>query len=250
MTGVKPKSAAALTAMRESGRLAAIVLAEVAAAVAPGVATSDLDDLAVRRIHELGAESAFLNYHGFPKSICVSLNEEVIHGIPSARRIVAGDVVSIDVGVRYRGFCGDTATTVMVGVIDPGTVGLVETTRLALEAGIRAVRPGGRLSDVSHAVASAARAGGCAVVREFVGHGIGRDLHEEPQVPNFGQAGKGLTLQPGMTFCIEPMLNRGAAAVTVLSDQWTVVTRDGLPSAHFEHMIAVGDDGAEVLTRP
>jgi methionyl aminopeptidase len=242
------KNEVELAAMRESGRVAAAVLAQLVAAVAPGVTTGRLDELARAMILERGAESAFLGYRGFPGAICVSVNEEVIHGIPGRRAIAWGDVVSLDVGVRYQGFIGDTATTVMVGVTDVATVRLVDATRRALAAGIAVVRPGGHLSDVSHAVEQAAVAAGCSVVREFVGHGVGRELHEEPQVPNYGKPGRGPVLKEGMTFCIEPMVNLGRPEVDVLADKWTVVTRDGRPSAHFEHMIAVRADGVEILT--
>ena len=238
-----------LAAMRVSGRLAAEVLQALAAAVAPGITTGDLDALARRLIQERGATSAFLGYHGYPGTVCVSVNEEVIHGIPGARRIEAGDLVSLDVGVTFGGLVGDTATTVMVGVIDPELVRLVATTQRALEAGIAVARAGAHLSDVSSAVEQAVLAGGCSVVREFVGHGIGRAMHEDPQVPNYGRPGRGPVLKPGMTFCIEPMVNLGRAEVEVLADNWTVVTRDRRPSAHFEHMIAVREGGADVLTR-
>jgi len=237
-----------LAGMRISGRLAAEVLREVCDAVAPGVTTAELDAVAARAIRARGAESAFLNYRGYPGTICVSVNDEVIHGIPGNRVIALGDVVSVDVGVRYGGFCGDNAETVMVGVTDPGVIGLVETTRRALDRGIAAVAPGRRLSDVSHAVEREARAGGCGVVEEFVGHGIGTELHEDPQVPNFGRAGHGPVLQAGMVFCIEPMFTRGGRKVRVLPDGWTVVTGDGSPAAHCEHMVAVMPGGAEVLT--
>ena len=243
------KNEAELEAMRVSGRLAAEVLREVCSAVAPGITTAELDAVAVRAIRDRGAESAFLNYRGFPGSICVSVNDEVIHGIPGSRRIAPGDVVSLDVGVRYRGFHGDNAETVMVGVTDGEVIGLVETTRRALHQGIAAVAPGRRLSDVSHAVEQAARAGRCGVVEEFVGHGIGVALHEEPQVPNFGRPGRGPVLQAGMVFCIEPMLNRGSRKDRVLPDNWTVVTGDGQVAAHCEHMVAVVPGGVEVLTR-
>jgi methionyl aminopeptidase len=246
---IVPKTAGELDAMRASGRLAAGVLARLAAAVAPGVTTADLDALARELLRARGASSAFLGYRGFPGAICVSVNEEVIHGIPGPRRIAPGDLVSLDVGVRYEGFVGDTATTVMVGVADPDRVRLVAAAQRALEAGIAAVRAGARLSDVSHAVESAVRAGGCNVVRAFVGHGVGRELHEEPQVPNYGRPGRGPLLAPGVTFCIEPMVNLGDGGVDVLADGWTVVSRDGKPSAHFEHTVAVLPDGAEVLTR-
>ena len=237
-----------LAGMRASGRLAAEVLREVCAAVAPGVTTGELDTLAARAIRTRGAESAFLNYRGFPGTICVSVNDEVIHGIPGPRVIALGDVVSVDVGVRYNGFCGDNAETVMVGVTDPDVIALVETARQALARGVDAVAPGRRLSDVSHAVEREARAGRCGVVEEFVGHGIGVELHEEPQVPNFGRPGRGPVLQAGMVFCIEPMLTRGGRQVRVLPDGWTVLTCDGSPAAHCEHMVAVMPGGAEVLT--
>ena len=247
MIGVKTE--AELAAMRVSGRLAAEVLQRLTRAVAPGVTTGELDELARQIMRERGAASAFLGYRGFPGAICVSINEEVIHGIPGPRRIAAGDLVSIDVGVRYAEFVGDTAATVLAGVVDPDRIRLIATTQRALEDGIAAVRAGARLSDVSHAVEQAARAGGCTVVREFVGHGVGRELHEEPQVPNYGPPGRGPTLRAGMTFCIEPMINLGRAEVEVLADRWTVVTRDRRPSAHFEHAVAVRAEGAEILTR-
>lgn len=234
--------------MRESGRIAGSVRDRVAAAVRPGVTTLELSEYARELIAEAGAESAFLGYRGYPGVICVSVNDEVVHGIPGSRRIELGDIVSIDVGVRYGGFIGDTATTVMLGVTDPEIVRLVTTTRLALEAGIRAARAGNRVSDISHAVEETASQAGFTVVREFVGHGVGREMHEEPQVPNFGPPGRGPLLKPGMTIAIEPMVNQGRAAVKVGSDGWTVVTRDRKVSAHFEHTIAVRDGDAEILT--
>ncbi|MEI8242473.1 MAG: type I methionyl aminopeptidase [bacterium] len=248
------KTESELAAMRVSGRLAAGILQRLAAAVVPGMTTRELDELARELIRARGATSAFLGYRGaagaapFPGAICVSVNEEVIHGIPGPRRLAAGDLVAIDVGVKFDGFIGDTATTVMLGAVLPDAERLVATTRRALEAGVAAVRAGARLSDVSHAVEQTARAGGCCVVREFVGHGVGRELHEEPQVPNFGKPGHGPVLKPGMTFCIEPMVNLGRSEVELLADKWTVVTRDRLLSAHFEHTVAVCADGVEVMT--
>jgi methionyl aminopeptidase len=242
------KNEAEMAAMRVSGRLTGEVLRALAAAVAPGMTTADLDQLARRLIKERGATSAFLGYHGFPGAICVSINEEVIHGIPGKRVIAAGDVVSLDVGVVYGGFVGDSATTVLVGVTDPDCVRLLAVTQRALAAGIAAARPGGRLSDVSNAVERTVLEGGCSVVREFVGHGIGRDMHEDPQVPNYGRPGRGPVLRPGMTFCVEPMVNLGRRDIEVLEDQWTVVTRDRRPAAHFEHTIAITPDGVEILT--
>lgn len=242
------KSAAELEAMRTSCRMTAEVLARVSDAVQPGVTTGELDALTRRLIEGMKAKPSFLGYHGYPAAICVSINDEVIHGIPGRRVVQPGDVVSLDVGVYYKGFHGDCATTVMVGVTDPDVIRLVETTKRALEAAIAAARPGGRLGDVSHTVESIAKASGCSVVREFVGHGVGRHLHEEPQVPNYGAPGRGPVLEPGMTLAIEPMVNLGRPEVVVLDDDWTVVTRDGKPSAHFEHTVAVLEERVEVLT--
>jgi len=242
------KSEAELQAMRASCSVAASVREAVAAVVRPGVTTAELADYAAELMAREGAQSAFLGYRGFPGQICVSVNAAVVHGIPGAQRVELGDIVSLDIGVRLDGFIGDTATTVMVGVTDPDVVRLVDTTRRALHAGIDKARAGGRLSDISHAVESEAVSNGFAVVREFVGHGIGRSMHEDPQVPNFGKAGRGPRLRRGMTMAIEPMLNMGKADVEVMEDGWTVLTRDRKPSAHFEHTIAVTANGAEVLT--
>jgi methionyl aminopeptidase len=243
------KDATEMAAMRQSCRIAAELLAFLADSVKPGITTGELDASARAWLRKHGAESAFLGYHGFPGAICVSVNEEVIHGIPGKRVIKTGDVVSLDVGVRYRGFIGDTATTVMVEVSDCATIAMVDATRNALAAGIAMVKPGNRVSDVSHAVEQAVKGAGCSVVREYVGHGVGRELHEEPQIPNYGLPGRGPLLKQGMTFCIEPMVNLGRADVEVLSDRWTVVTRDSRPSAHFEHTVAVIDGGVEILTK-
>ena len=242
------KSAAELEQMRPSCRMTGEVLQRVAEAVRPGVTTKDLDDLTHSLIEKMGGKPSFLGDHGYPGSICISVNEEVIHGIPGPRVIMPGDIVSLDVGVYYNGFHGDSATTVMVGVTDPDTIRLVETTKRALAEGIAAAKPGGRLSDISHAVEGIAEAAGCTVVREFVGHGVGRHLHEDPQVPNYGAPGRGPVLVPGMTFAIEPMVNLGTPDVVVLDDGWTVVTRDGKPSAHFEHTVAVLEERLEILT--
>lgn len=243
------KSAAELDGMRVSCRMTAEVLGRVAAAVQPGVTTGELDEMAQKIIKEMRARPSFLGYRGYPAAMCISINDEVIHGIPGRRVIMPGDVVSLDVGVYYKGFHGDSATTVMVGVVDPDVIRLVEATRRALEAALAVVRPGARLSDVSNVVETTARASGCSVVRDFVGHGIGRELHEEPQVPNFGAAGRGPVLRPGMTLAIEPMVNLGRSEVSVLDDNWTVVTLDGQPSAHFEHTVAVLEDGMEILSK-
>ncbi len=245
---IKIKNERQMEGMRASGAMAAAVLGDVCAAVGPGMTTQDLDAVAVESIRSRGAKSAFLNYRGFPASICVSVNEEVIHGIPGPRRIELGDVVSIDVGVLYNGFYGDNAETVLVGVTDPSVIDLVETTRRALMKGVERVGPGVHLSDISYAIEQVARRGGCGVVQEFVGHGIGEELHEDPQVPNFGKKGRGPVLREGMVFCIEPMFNRGSRNIRTLQDNWTVVTEDGAVAAHCEHMVAVTADGVEILT--
>ncbi len=237
-----------LVGMRASCRLAACVRDALAARVAPGVTTVELAEYADELIQAAGGKSAFLGYRGFPGQICVSMNQEVVHGIPSVRRIELGDIVSLDVGVLLGPYYGDTATTVMVGVTDPAVLRLVRTTERALDAAIAQAVPGRRLSDVSHAVQSVVEAEGFSVVRDFVGHGIGKSLHEDPQIPNYGAAGRGPKLRAGMTLAIEPMVNMGRAAVKVLADGWTVVTRDGRPSAHAEHTVAVREGGAEVLT--
>jgi methionyl aminopeptidase len=243
------KSAADLEGMRESGRVAAMVRDAVGKSIAPGVTTGDLADLAGDLIRKAGGESAFFGYRGFPGQICVSVNDEVVHGIPGSRRVQLGDIVSIDVGVKYGGYVGDTATTVMVGVSDLEVVNLVRTAERALYAGIAAAHAGQRLSDISHAIERTVTDNGFSVVRDFVGHGIGRKMHEDPQVPNFGKPGRGPRLKAGMTLAIEPMVNIGASEVDVQADGWTVLTRSRRPSAHFEHTIAVRDGEAEVLTR-
>ena len=242
------KNPAELDRMRESGRLAAEVLEKSASVIAPGVTTAEVEQYAAGLIKGYGAQSAFLGYRGYPGHVCISVNEEVVHGIPGPRRIDVGDIVSLDVGIRYDGFIGDTATTVMVGVTDPGVIGLVRATEKALRAGIDAAQPGRRLSDISHAIERAATDSGFTVVRQFVGHGIGRQMHEDPQVPNFELPGRGPLLKAGMTLALEPMVNLGRSAVRVQPDGWTVVAEDGKPSAHFEHTVAVRDGEAEVLT--
>jgi len=244
------KDERALQRMREACRVAAKVRDELVRSIAPGVTTLELSDYAGRLIEGYGAKSAFFGYRGFPGQICVSINASVVHGIPGRERVKLGDVVSIDVGVHYEGYTGDTATSVMVGVTDPRVVQLVRTTERALEAGIAKAVAGGRLSDVSHAIEQTAAKSGFSVVREFVGHGIGRELHEDPQIPNFGPPGRGPKLKAGMTLAIEPMVNMGVADVDVQADGWTVLTADRLPSAHFEHTVAVGNGQAEIMTLP
>ena len=243
------RSAAELEQMREAGRLVGEVLTELAAAVAPGVSTADLDALAEKRIRQAGATPAFKGYHGYPATICASINEEVIHGIPSGRRVLnEGDILSIDVGVSLNGYFGDSAITVPVGQVSEQAGALLRATEESLYKAIERVRPGGRISDIGHAVQQHVEANGFSVVREFVGHGIGQRMHEEPQVPNYGEPGRGPRLAEGMVIAIEPMVNAGKAAVKVLADGWTAVTKDGSLSAHFEHTVAVTADGPWVLT--
>ncbi len=240
-----------LRLMRDSNRVAANVLEAVARAVAPNVTTADLDAYGDEIIRSYGARSAFRGYHGYPGTICVSVNEEVVHGIPGRRRIALGDLVSIDVGVLLGGFVGDNARTVSVGVCDPECRRLAATGRAALDAAIDAARAGARLSDVSHAIEATARGAGFQPVRDFVGHGIGRRMHEDPQIPNYGPPGKGPRLRPGMTLAIEPMINMGGWQVRTDRDGWTVTTRDRRPSVHFEHTVAVtGEGAAEILSVP
>ena len=242
------KNASELERMRASGKLAATVRDAIVKEVGPGVVTRDLSEHAGEMIRRLGGRSAFLGYRGYPGEICISVNEAVVHGVPDDRRIQLGDIVSIDIGVEYEGFIGDTAETVMVGVTDPDTIRLVRTAQAALDVAIETARAGCRLSDISHAIEKTAKAARLSVVRDFVGHGIGREMHEEPQIPNFGAAGRGPKLKAGMTMCFEPMLNLGGPAVEVLDDGWTVLTRDRSMSAHFEHTVAIRDGEAEILT--
>jgi len=247
---VNLKSADDLSRMRDAGRVVRAVLDEVAAAAVAGVTTAELDRLAEARTIARGAVSAFKGYLGYPASICISVNEEVVHGIPSERRVLReGDVVGLDFGAILGGFHGDAAETVLVGRGSPEAARLVETTRAALGAGVAAARPGGRLGDIGAAVQRAAESAGYSVVREFVGHGIGRKLHEPPQVPNFGEPGTGAWLRPGLVLAIEPMVNAGLPGVRTLEDGWTAVTEDGGLSAHFEHTVAITEEGPEILTR-
>jgi len=243
------RSAAELARMREAGRLVGEVLTELAGHVAPGVTTADLDAVAERRITAAGARPAFKGYHGYPATICASVNDEVIHGIPSAARVLSeGDIVSIDVGAELDGYFGDSAITLPVGRVSAGAAALLRVTEEALYKAIACLRPGGRISDIGHAVQAHVEAHGFSVVREFVGHGIGQKMHEEPQVPNYGEPGRGPRLAEGMVLAIEPMVNAGKAAVKVLGDGWTAVTRDGSLAAHFEHTVAVTAAEPWILT--
>lgn len=244
------RTAAEIDRMRPANALVAAILQELSAMVEPGVTTADLDRAAEQRIADAGAEALFKGYHGYPATICASVNDEVIHGIPSSRRLADGDIVSIDVGVRLDGYCGDAAVTVPVGRISEEAARLLDATETALHEAIAVVRPGARLGDIGHAVQRRVESQGYSVVREFVGHGIGEAMHEEPQIPNFGEPGRGRRLDRGMTLAIEPMVNMGGPGVRVLGDGWTAVTRDGSLSAHFEHTVAVTEAGALVLTHP
>ena len=243
------KSPAEVAVMRRAAQIAARALRDVCAAVRPGVTTRELDRVAEDRIRAQGAVPSFLGYRGYPASVCISVNDQVVHGIPDRRALREGEVVSLDLGAEVDGFHGDTAVTVPVGEIDASLRELLVVAADALEEGIKAVRPGARLGDVGAAIQRRAERAGFSVVRDFAGHGVGRRLHEEPQVANFGRRGTGLVLQPGMTLAIEPMVNMGGADVVMERDGWTVRTADGRPSAHFEHTVAVTETGADVLTR-
>jgi len=237
-----------IAAMRESGRLAAEVLDRLESLVTPGMTTRDIDDACAQFIAESGAKSAFLGYRNFPGQLCVSVNEEVVHGIGGGRRLAYGDIVKLDIGVIKNGWIGDTAATIRLGVVAAKVDRLVTDTERILDDVIPHVTEGRRVGDISSFIEQAALTRGYSVVREFVGHGVGRKLHEDPQIPNYGRAGRGPKLKAGMTLAIEPMINLGASAVRVLDDKWTVVTADGLPSAHFEHTVLVTKDEPEVLT--
>lgn len=245
------KSPEEIDKMRKAGRIVAGTIDRVLATVRPGVTTAQLDEVAEAYILEQRATPSFKWYRGtFPASICTSLNDKIVHGIPSKKRVVReGDVLSLDFGAIWDGFHADSAVTIVVGdPRSPDAEKLVRVTEEALEAGISQIRPGGRLSDIGAAVEQVAVGAGFEVVREYVGHGIGRSLHEDPQIPNYGKPGRGPVLKPGLVVAVEPMVNAGGWGTSVLPDAWTVVTEDGSLSAHFEHTIAVTDDGHEVLT--
>jgi len=237
--------------MHRAGLIVWGALTELRQKVQPGVTTGELDDLAEEYARKHKARPAFKNYHGYPKSLCTSINNEVVHGIPSARRAVKeGDILSMDFGVEFDGYYGDAALTIPVGKIDPKRETLLRVTREALEHGIEQVRAGNRLTDISAAVQQWVEKNGLSVVREFVGHSIGTKMHEDLQLPNYGEPGHGPKLQAGMVLAIEPMVNTGSPAVRVLEDKWTAVTADGGDSAHFEHTVAVTENGPWILTRP
>ncbi len=242
------KSPAEIERLRRSGRMVRGLLEELRERVQPGVSTSDLERYIERRIAQLGARPAFKGYRGYPCCLCASVNSEVIHGIPSERCLEKGDILSLDMGVVVDGYYGDSAITVPVGEISELTQRLLRVTQEALQLAIDQARLGNRLGDISATVQQHVEENGYSVVREFVGHGIGRQLHEEPQIPNFGQPGHGPVLKQGMVLAIEPMVNAGGPAVRVLADNWTAVTADGNLSAHFEHMVAVSRNGPDILT--
>jgi len=242
------KSDRELAYMRDAGRIVAETHAELEKAVAPGITTLALDEIAEDYITKKGAIPAFKGYHGFPASICTSVNEEVVHGIPGLRVLKSGDIISIDIGAVINGYYGDAARTLPVGTISEDALNLLKVTEEALYKGIEQVKVGNRLSDISHAIQSHAEKNGYSVVRDYVGHGIGTKMHEAPQVPNFGLPGHGPRLKPGMCLAIEPMVNMGTYEVETLLDNWTVVTRDKQLSAHFEHTVAVTEKGPLILT--
>ena len=234
--------------MRQAGRITAMVLERLRLQVRPGMKTKELDAIAARELEKLGAKPSFKGYQGFPANLCVSVNDEIVHGIPGERILAEGDIVSLDFGAIFMGFHGDAAVTVAVGETSPQARQLIEATEGALKAGIAAAYPGARLGDISAAIQHYVEARGYSVVREYTGHGIGREMHEEPQIPNFGLAGTGPVLQKGMTLALEPMVNAGDWRTRVSDDHWTVLTADGSLSAHFEHTIAITDSEPEVLT--
>jgi len=242
------KSGADLEAMRAAGRVAGRVLDDIIGFVKPGVTTRQMDEFAAERIRFYGAKSAFLGYRKYPCHTCISVNEEVVHGLANDRELRFGDIVSVDVGVNYQGFIGDNARTVPVGGCGVLAQRLLDVTEQSLQLGIAAALPGNRVTDISRAIQNCVEGNGFSVVREFVGHGVGRTMHEDPQVPNFVDRGMDQKLKPGMTLAIEPMVNAGAADVKILKDGWTVVTRDGSISAHFEHTVLVTETEPEILT--
>ena len=242
------KSDREIAIMRQAGRIVATVLELLKWQLRPGMKTEELDVIVARELKKLGAKPSFKGYRGFPANLCVSVNDEIVHGIPGERILCEGDIVSLDLGDIFKGFQGDAALTVGVGKVSPQAKELMETTEGALKAGIAAAYPEARLGDISVAIQNYAESRGYSVVREYTGHGIGREMHEEPQIPNFGLPGTGPVLKRGMTLAIEPMVNIGDWHTRLRDDHWTVLTADGSLSAHFEHTIAITDDGPEVLT--
>lgn len=243
------KSKAELELMREAGRIVALTHQELAKWIRPGVTTKELDQIADRLIRSMDAIPSFKGYGGFPGSICASVNEELVHGIPGSRVLQEGDIISIDIGANYKGYHGDSAWTYAVGEVSEEAKRLMEVTEQSLYKGLEQAAPGARLSDISHAIQTLVEAAGFSIVREYVGHGIGKNLHEDPPIPNYGPPGRGPRLQPGMALAIEPMVNAGERYVRTLEDKWTVVTVDRSLCAHYEHTIAITEDGYEILTK-
>jgi methionyl aminopeptidase len=246
---IQLKSRQEIARMEKVNRIVAEILEGLKEKVQPGVETRELDEAAEAMCRQRQVKPAFKGYRGYPRSVCISVNEEVVHGIPGPRRLKAGDLVSLDFGVKYDGFYGDAAITVPVGEVDPKALALMAATEKSLYAGIEMVKAGNHLSDISHAVQTVVEGAGFGIIRDFVGHGIGRALHEDPQIPNFGEPGRGPTLQTGMTFAIEPMTSMGSWQVRILQDGWTAVTQDGSYAAHFEHSVALTETGVLILSR-
>ena len=238
-----------LDIMREAGKIVALTHKELQKHIVPGITTKELDKLAEDFIHQAGAIPSFKGYNGFRGSICASVNEELVHGIPGERVLKEGDIISIDIGAKYNGYHGDSAWTYPVGVISEDTKRLLEVTEQSLYKGIDEAKPSARLSDISHAIQTFVESHNFSIVREYVGHGIGQDLHEDPQIPHYGPPNKGPRLKPGMVLAIEPMVNAGSRYVKTLADNWTVVTVDGKMCAHFEHTVAITETGYEILTK-
>ncbi len=235
--------------MREAGRIVALVHQTLKDFIQPGVTTLEIDEICEKTIRDAGATPSFLHLYGFPNAVCTSINEVVVHGIPSNRKLKEGDIISVDVGACYKGYHGDSAWTYAVGHVSDDAAHLMKVTEESLYAGLAQVKPGNRLSDISHAVQVYLESHGCSTPRDYTGHGIGTDVHEDPAVPNFGASGKGPRLKKGMTLAIEPMAHLGRCETDVLSDNWTVVTRDRSLAAHYEHTIVITDDGYEILTK-
>jgi methionyl aminopeptidase len=238
-----------LEMLRSSGEILARVMRKLESSVRPGVSTKEIDSLAEKLVVAENAIAAFKGYKGYPATVCISVNEEIVHGIPGERMLTEGDIVSLDVGINYRGFFSDAAVTLPVGKIDAKKKKLIAVTKRSLEIGIREAKPGNHLSDISHSIQEYVEQNGFSVVRQFVGHGIGRSLHEEPEIPNFGRPGEGAILEKGMVFAIEPMVNMGGWESEILENGWTAVTKDRAPSAHFEHTVAITEHGPVILTK-
>ena len=243
------KTSRELDIMRHAGKIVALAHQEMKKHIRPGITTKELDEIAESFIHSHDAIPSFKGYNGFTGSICTSVNEELVHGIPGKRVLEDGDIISIDIGAKYQGYHGDSAWTYPVGTIDAASQELLDVTRTSLFKGLDEAKPGNRLSDISHAIQTYVEENGFSVVREYVGHGVGQELHEDPQIPHFGPPGKGPRLKKGMVLAVEPMINAGKRHVKTLADNWTVVTSDGKRCAHFEHTIAIVDEGYEILTK-